>query len=178
MKSKISFIILIIAVVAMTACSTTPKKEVLLDYLESLKPYYPYVAGEELVFENEELGQTWEITAYDDNNSYPNTYVDYDNTIGSSNQGCWFVNIDAPFAKKGKNPEAEENISFVHTYIDGNGKKQCSGRLLCPHRQKQRPHRFLCGWKNRLAQGKIKVKFRLLTIFFNCPYLQIVLQRR
>lgn len=125
MKTKLFFMSLCVTTL-LASCGAPPKEENLREYHEALKPYFPYSANEKIVFCNEELDQTWEVTAYSKNNTYPNTHIDYNDVSIAESYGMWIVDVDAPFLEKDGNQE-DGNMSSVYASIHGMHKKASFG---------------------------------------------------
>ena len=103
----------------LVSCKQKPDREEIQQYLEELKLYYPYSPEEELVFINDELGQTWEAKAIDNKGTYPITRIaciDYGR--GSESYGDWNVIIEAPMQEKGLS--SSEYMTNLTAAIIGN----------------------------------------------------------
>jgi hypothetical protein len=112
---KILFFSILIGAVMLVACDPPvvddPEKSVESELnadtcCAMLMAYYPYSLNEEFIFENKELGKTWETKAYEHKKGeYPDVNVSYKTTMNDatgeiSRTGAWHVNIDAPIIEK------------------------------------------------------------------------------
>lgn len=121
MKTKF-FIISLISCFFLLSCGQKPTKDDCQEYIDSLKPYYPYSIDEKFVFFNEALGLTWEAKAFDEPKGvYPYTHMSYIDEIVAKSYGRWNVSIVAYMHEKDMPPYSDE-MSFVRTHISGDAK--------------------------------------------------------